>query len=150
MKKFIVAALAALVAAAASVANARDDEPSPEAIDEFASNYMRQFSQQKMSLRETANQLASSIWWSEKLQLLCPSYFYVNARRARYDYLLRQGTWNMMFGPGKTATSILNEAAARRNEEFNNVVGAAKGAWCESVKAFGIKTFGWGPLFEAD
>src|SRR5215468_3638936 len=104
MKKFIVAALAALVAAAASVANARDDEPSPEAIDEFASNYMRQFSQQKMSLRETANQLASSIWWSEKVQLLCPSYFYVNARRARYDYLLRQGTWRMFFGPGKTAT----------------------------------------------
>jgi hypothetical protein len=66
-----------------------------------------------MSERETANQLASSIWWSEKLQLLCPSYFYVNARRARYDYLLRQGTWSMMFGVGKTATSILNEAAAR-------------------------------------
>ena len=40
--------------------------------------------------------------------------------------------------------------AARRNEQFNNVIGAAKGAWCESVKAFGIKTFGWGPLFEAD
>lgn len=148
MKKFIVAALAALVAAAASVANARDDEPSPEAIREYASNYMRQFSQQKMSLRETANQLASSIWWSEKVQLLCPSYFYVNPRRARYDYLLRQGTWNMMFGPGKTATSILNEAAPRRNEEFNNVVGAAKGAWCESVKAFGIEHFGWAPLFE--
>jgi len=44
MKKFIVAALAALVAAAAPVANARDDEPSPEVIKEFASNYMRQFS----------------------------------------------------------------------------------------------------------
>jgi hypothetical protein len=102
MKKFTVAALAALVAAAASVANARDDEPSPEAIDEFASNYMRQLSQQKLSDREIANQLASSIWWSEKVQLLCPSYFYVNARRARYDYLLRQGTWNMMFGVGKT------------------------------------------------
>src|SRR5215470_10595684 len=82
MRKCTVAVLAILVAAAASVANARDDEPSPEAIDEFASNYMRQFSQQKMSLRETANQLASSIWWSEKVQLLCPSYFYVNARRA--------------------------------------------------------------------
>src|SRR5262245_58305234 len=76
-------------------------------------------------------------------------YFYVNARRARYDYLLRQGTWNMMYGVGKTATSILNQAANRRNEEFNNVVGAAKGAWCESVKAFGIKHFGWAPLFEA-
>jgi hypothetical protein len=122
--------------------------PNPEVIEEFASNYMRQLSQQKMSARKIANQLASSIWWSEKVQLLCPSYFYVNARRARYDYLLRQGTWNMMFGPGKTATSILNEAAARRNEEFNNVVGAAKGAWCESVKAFGIKQFGWASLFE--
>jgi hypothetical protein len=33
----------------------------------------------------------------------------------------------MIFGVGKTATSILNEASARRNEEFNNVVGAAKG-----------------------
>ena len=84
------------------------------------------------------------------MQLLCPSYFYVNARRARHDYLLRQGTWNMMFGPGKTATSILNEAAARRNEEFNNVVGAKKGVWCESVKPFGIEHFGWSFLFEAD
>ena len=119
MKTFIVTALAALVTAAAPVANARDDEPSSEAIEQYASNYMQTFSKQKMSLRETANQLASSIWWSEKLQLLCPSYFYVNARRARYDYLLRQGTWNMLFGVGKTATSILNEAAARRNEEFN-------------------------------
>ena len=45
-------------------------------------------------------------------------------------------------------TSILNEAAARRNEEFNNVVGAAKGAWCKSVKAFGTEHFGWAPLFE--
>jgi hypothetical protein len=101
-----------------------------------------------MSSREIANHLASSIWWSEKVQLLCPSYFYVNARRTRYDYLLRQNTWNMFFGVGKTATSILNEAARRRNEDFNNVVGAAKGAWCESVKAFGIKQFGWASLFE--
>jgi hypothetical protein len=147
MKRLIALGVALLISGA-SVANARDDEPSPEVINEFASNYVRQLSQQKLSVRETANQLASSIWWSEKVQLLCPSYFYVNARRARYDYLLRQGTWNMMFGPGKTATSILNEAAARRNEEFNNVVGAAKGAWCESIRAFGIKTFGWAPLFE--
>ena len=150
MRKFTVAVLATLVAAAASAANARDDEPSWEAVKEFAGSYMQQASKQKLSDRETANSLASSIWWSEKVQLLCSSYFYVNARRARYDYLLRQGTWNMMFGPGKTATSILNEAARRRNENFNNVVGAAKGAWCEEVKAFGIKTFGWGPLFEAD
>lgn len=56
MKKFIVAALAALVAAAASVSHARDDEPSPEMIKEFASNYMRQLSQQKLSDQEIANQ----------------------------------------------------------------------------------------------
>ena len=139
MKKFIVAAVV-FIAAAASVVNARDDEPSWEAVEQYARNYMQQLKKEGMSERETANQLASSIWWSEKLQLLCPSYFYVNARRARYDYLLRQGTWNMMYGVGKTATSILNQAANRRNEEFNNVVGAAKGTWCESVKAFGIKT----------
>jgi hypothetical protein len=154
LRSWRVMAMATLVAAAASAANARDDErgpePSPEEIRQFASDYMRQLSQQKMSDREIANQLASSIWWSEKLQLLCPSYFYVNARRARYDYLLRQNTWNMMFGVGKTATSILNEAVSRRNEQFNNVVGAAKGAWCESVKAFGIKHFGWAFLFESD
>jgi hypothetical protein len=136
------------IAAAASVANARDDEPSPEVIKEFASNYMRQFSQQKLSARETANQLASTIIWLEKVQLICPSYYYVNARRARFDYLLRQGTWAMMFGPGKTSTSIMNEASARRNEEFNNSV--SKREWCEGIKAFGIKTFGWGPLFEVD
>jgi hypothetical protein len=90
--------LAVSVAAAASVVNARDDEPSWEAIREYAGNYMQQLKKEGLSVRETANQLASSIWWSEKLQLLCPSYFYVNARRACYDYLLRQGTWNMMFG----------------------------------------------------
>jgi hypothetical protein len=142
--------LALTATSAASVASARDDEPSPEEIRKFASNYMRQLSQQGLSDREIANQLASSIWWSEKVQLLSPTYFYVNARRARYDYILRQGTWNMMFDGGKTATSILKEAAARRNEDFNNVPGSQKGAWCESVKAFGIEHFGWGPLFEAD
>jgi hypothetical protein len=45
MKKFIVVALGALVAAASSTATARDDEPSPEVIEEFASNYMRCISQ---------------------------------------------------------------------------------------------------------
>ena len=73
-----------------------------------------------MSDREIANQLASSIIWLEKVQLVCPSYYYVNAGRARYNYLLRQGTWSMMFGPGKTSTAILNEASAKRNQEFNN------------------------------
>jgi hypothetical protein len=147
MKKFIVAALAALVVAAASIANA-GDEPSPEVIKEFAFNYMRQLSQQKLSDRDIANQLASTIIWLEKVQLICPSYYYVNARRARFDYLLRQGTWAMMFGPGKTSTSIMNEASAKRNQEFNNSV--SKKEWCEGIKAFGIKTFGWGPLFEVD
>jgi hypothetical protein len=148
MKKFIMAALTALIAAAAPVANARDDEPSPEMIKDFAFNYMRQLSQQKLSDREIANQLASTIIWLEKLQLICPSYYYVNARKARFDYLLRQGTWAMMFGPGKTSTSIMNEASAKRNQELNNSV--SKKEWCEGVKAFGTKTFGWGPLFEVD
>jgi len=145
-----IAALSVLCAAVASLANTRDDEPSPKAIDEFASNYMRQLGQQGLFDRENCQSVGLLDLVAEKVQLLCPSYFYVNARKARYDYLLRQGTWNMMFGPGKTATSILNEAARRRNENFNNVVGSAKGAWCEEVKAFGIKTFGWGPLFEVD
>jgi hypothetical protein len=148
MKKFVVAALAALVAAAASIASAREAEPSPEVIKEFAFNYMRQGSQQKLSDREIANQLASTIILLEKLQLICPSYYYVNAGRARVDYLLRQGTWAMMFGPGKTSTSIMNEASAKRNQEFNNSV--SKKEWCEGIKVFGIKTFGWSPLFEVD
>jgi len=126
MKKFIVAAVV-FIAAAASVANARDDEPSWEAVEQYARNYMQQLKKEGMSERETANQLASSIWWSEKLQLLCPSYFYVNARRARYDYLLRQGTWNTMYGVGKTATSILNEAANRRNERIQQCSRSRKG-----------------------
>jgi len=49
----------------------------------------------------------------------------------------------MMFGPGKTSTSIMNEASARRNQEFNNSV--SKKEWREGIKAFGIKTFSWGP-----
>jgi len=152
MKKFMMAALAALVTVAAaaifaaSVADAREDGPSSEEIREYAFSYMKQLSKQNMSDREIANQLASSIIWLEKVQLVCPSYYYVNASRARYDYLLRQGTWAMMFGPGKTSTSILNEASAKRNQEFNNSI--SKTEWCETIKAFGVKTFGWGPLFE--
>jgi opacity protein-like surface antigen len=154
MKKFMMAALAALVTVAAaaslaaSVADTREDAPSSEEITKYAFSYMRQLSSQGMSDREIANQLASSMIWSEKVQLVCSSYYYVNASRARYDYLLRQGTWNMMFGPGKTSTSIMNEASAKRNREFNN--NSSKRDWCENVKAFGIKTFDWGPLFEAD
>jgi hypothetical protein len=52
----------------------------------------------------------------------------------------------MMFGPGKTSTSILNEASAKRNKEFNNSI--SKKEWCEHIKAFVIETFGRGPLFE--
>jgi hypothetical protein len=127
---------------------AHDYDPNPEIIKKFAFSYMRQLSQQKLSDREIANQLASTIIWLEKLQSTCPSYYYVNARRTRFDYLLRQGAWAMMFGPGKTSTSIMNEASAKRNQEFNNSV--SKKEWCEGIKALGIKTFGWAPLFEID
>jgi hypothetical protein len=87
MKKFIVAALTALVAASASAANARD-EPSREAVEAFYHQLSQDAKKQRFSLREAANHLVSSIWWSEKLQLLCPSYFYVNAR------LLLTKHWN--------------------------------------------------------
>jgi hypothetical protein len=43
--------------------HARGDEPGPEVISEFAFNYMRQLSQQKLSDRDIANQLASTIIW---------------------------------------------------------------------------------------
>jgi hypothetical protein len=146
----IVLGAVALLASTAVIADARDDEPdepTPEVIREYAFAYMKQFPQ-KMSDRDIANQLASTIYWLEKIQLVCPSYFHVNARRVRFSYLLRQGTWAMMFGPGKTSTSILNENNARRNQEFNNTV--SKREWCEGIKAFGIKTFSWDDLFEAD
>jgi hypothetical protein len=143
MKKFIVAALAAFVVSGVSVANAHGDEPSPEQVKEFACNYMRQLSQQKLSDRDIANQLASTIIWLEKIQLICPSYYFVNAPRARFNYLLRQGTWSMMFRPGKTSTSM---TSAKRNQEFNNSV--SKKEWCDGIKTFGVKTFGWGSLFE--
>ena len=54
----------------------------------------------------------------------------------------------MMFGVGKTATSILNKAVTKRNGEYNNSV--SKKEWCEGVKEFGIKVFSWAPLFEQD
>ena len=149
MKRFIVAALAALAASAASIAIARDDDPSSEEIREFASFYMKMgLNKNKMSDREIANSLASEIIWLEKIQLICPSYYYVNARRARFEYLLRQGTWAMMFGPGKSSTSIMNEASAKRNQEFYG--GVSKKQWCEDIKAFGIKSFDWSWMFEAD
>jgi len=152
MKTFTVAALVALIASAASIANARDDgpgpEPSAEEIRSFASFQMGMGLENKLSEREIANSLASEIIWLEKVQLVCPSYYYVNARRLRYEYLLRQGSWAMMFGPGKTSTSIMNKASAKRNQEFNNSL--SKKEWCEWIKAFGIKSFGWGPLFEID
>jgi hypothetical protein len=77
-----------------------------------------------------------------------PSYYYVNAKAVRWTYLMRQGTWGMMFGPGKTSTSILNETSAKRNEDFNNKV--SKKDWCEGIKEFGIKRLGWDYLFKAD
>ena len=149
MKRFIVAALAALAASAASIASARDDDPSSEQIEKAASLIMSAGIDSKLSEREIANSLASEIIWLEKIQLICPSYYYVNARRARFEYLLRQGAWAYLFGPGKTSTSIMNEASAKRNQEFNNNL--SKKDWCEGIKAFGIKTFsGWIPIFEAD
>ena len=129
MKLKTLLAVAAISIAAIMPAKAGNDEPSSELIREFASHYVRELSRQNMSEREIANQLASTIIWSEKIQLICPSYYYVNAPRARFDYLLRQGTWAMMFGPGKTSTSIMNEASAKRNQEFNNTL--SKKAWCE-------------------
>jgi hypothetical protein len=148
MKRFIVAALAALAASAASIAGARDDEPSSEQIKKAASLIMSVGLDNKLSEREIANSLASEIIWLEKVQLICPSYYYVNARRARFEYLLRQGAWAWLFGPGKTSTSILNEASTRRNQEFNNSV--SKKDWCDGIKAFGTKHFGWNPMFDAD
>jgi hypothetical protein len=123
-------------------------EPNQETIREFAAEYMQNGMRQKMTDRDLANQLASQLFWLEKLQTICPSYYYVNMGNARFGYLMRQGAWSMLFGPGKTSTEIMNKASARRNEEFNNSV--SKKAWCENVKAFVIKTFGWNDLFEKD
>jgi hypothetical protein len=51
MKKFIMAA--ALIAAPASVVNARDNEPSREAVEEFAHQLAQDFKKQGMSLAAT-------------------------------------------------------------------------------------------------
>jgi hypothetical protein len=61
MKRVLITV--ALIAATAPV-GARELEPTPEIIREYAFDYMRQLSQQKLSDRQIANQLASSIWWS--------------------------------------------------------------------------------------
>jgi hypothetical protein len=143
MMKLMTAALTALVTVASPAV--AWDGPGSEEIREYAFSYMKQFPKD-FSDREIANQLASSIIWLEKVQTFCSSYYYVNADRARHIYLLRQGTWSMMFRPGKTSTAIMNEASAKRNREFNN--SASKQQWCEDVKAFTVKTFGWGPMFE--
>ena len=146
MKKFLLVTVA-LLSLNYSAASADYIEPTSEEIREYAFDYMKQFPK-KMSEREIANQLASTIYWLEKIQLLCSSYYYVNADAVRRTYIMRQGTWGMMFGVGKTATSILNETSARRNEDFNNTV--SKKQWCEGIKAFGIQTFSWDYLFKAD
>jgi len=143
-----IAVLSMLTAGGTQPVPAAEEYPSSEAVKEYAHQLFEMSKKQGLSTRETANHLASSMWWSEKMQVLCSSYFYVNPVRARYDYLLRLETWNMYFGVGKTATAILNEATTRRNENFNNVVGSQKGAWCRELKEFGIKQFGWAPLFE--
>jgi hypothetical protein len=147
--KTLIAAVALCVTAfAISGATARDNDPSSEEINEFASFYMKLGQKNKLSDREIANSLASEIIWLEKIQVICPSYYYVNARRARFEYLVRQGTWAMLFGPGRSSTEIMNAASAKRNQEFNNSL--SKKNWCEDIKAFGMKHFGWGPIFEAN
>jgi hypothetical protein len=86
MKKFMMAALVALVTVAAaaifsaSVADAREGGPTSGEIREYAFDYMKQFPR-NMSDREIANQLASSIIWLEKVMLVCPAYYYVNASK---------------------------------------------------------------------
>src|SRR4051812_27723952 len=135
MTKQVLLVTVALLSFLDCAARAGEDEPNSEEIRKFAFDYMKQLSQQKMSEREIANQLASTIIWLEKIQLLCPSYYYVNTKAVRWTYLMRQGTWGMMFGPGKSSTSILNETSAKRNEDFNNAV--SKKDWCEGIKAFG-------------
>jgi hypothetical protein len=145
MKKLImITAILALAASAAGSARS-EEEPTEEQIREYAFDYMKQFPK-SMSDREIAVQLASTIYFLEKIQLLCPRYFYVNAKRVRYSYVLRLGTWMTMFGPGKTSTSILNEVTAKKNQDFNNTIN--KQGWCERVKELGTKAFSWGWLFE--
>ena len=116
-------------------------EPNPETIRGFSSEFFQGLLGKKMSERQIANQLASDIIWLEKVQLICPSYYYVNARVARFQYLLYQGAWSHLFDGGKTSTELMNIASAKRNEEFNNSVSKKK--WCEDIKEFGLKTLGW-------
>ena len=73
-----VAALSVLSASAAQGAPAAEEMPSFEAVKEFAHQLFEMSKKQGLSERETANHLASSMWWSEKMQVLCPSYFYAS------------------------------------------------------------------------
>jgi hypothetical protein len=69
--------------------SAKYHEPSQEQIMQFASTFMKNFSQEdKFSDNRIATNLASFIYWAEKIQLVCPSYFYVNTDQARFEYLL--------------------------------------------------------------
>jgi hypothetical protein len=70
MKKFLLVTVALLSLLDCSAANAGNDEPTSEEITKFAFDYMKQLSQQKMSEREIANQLASTIIWLEKINRL--------------------------------------------------------------------------------
>ena len=152
MRRFL-AVLILVAATAVAFASACDDEsltselmkqcwePNPETIRKFSSEFFQRLLGQKMSERQIANQLASDIIWLEKVQLICPSYYYVNARVARFQYLLYEGAWSHLFDGGKTSTELMNIASAKRNEEFNNSVSKKK--WCEDIKEFGLKTLGW-------
>lgn len=129
-----------------SIIQAKAQDPTPNDISGFAFLYVNSMSRQGLSSREIANQLASQMIWLEKLQMTCSSYFYVNSAQAKYRHRLYQGTWQMMFGPGKTSTSIMNEASRMRNNEFNN--SSSKKTWCEDLRGFTVRSFGWAPLFQ--
>jgi hypothetical protein len=62
-----IAALSVLTASAAQRAPAAEEMPSFEAVKEFAHQLFEMSKKQGLSERETANHLASSMWWSESL-----------------------------------------------------------------------------------
>ncbi|WP_234050430.1 MULTISPECIES: hypothetical protein [unclassified Xanthobacter] len=123
-----------------------DGDIGPDEIQRFSSRYMKNLSDDGLNDRDIANQLASSIIWLEKINLTCTSYFQINLRELRLHYKLYQGTWQLMFGSGRSATDALNRASIRRNNEFNNA--PSKRKWCEDTKEFVVKKLGWDYLFE--
>lgn len=125
-----------------------EENPNAATVRDFAYRYMKNLTDLKMSDREIAKQLASTIFYLEKMQIVCSKYYYIDQDSARFRYQLYQGTWELMFGPGKTSTAIMNEASMARNREFNNATNKQK--WCNDVKQLGKKTFAWEELFESN